>query len=196
MASGPEKNLKEGDTGDKSIWYNHSVRIGPTGNGGLFRCPDLWRMDMESYWNIKGDIGMSKGTPYDLVHEQCEILADITDGNVIARIISYDGCYKSHHNLDDSIDAFLRLGEGSPFVYEFFVTSKKTPRYKYRICFLYYSALLYPAGISLEQTIAEELGMETEFYMEDEQRFIEVLKGILGSEILSKIIKNLIRINM
>lgn len=157
---------------------------------------------MESYWNIKGDIVMSKGTPYDLVQEQCDILAEITDGNVIARIASYDGYYKSHKGQsgrslsDDPVDAWLRLGESNPFVYEFFVTSKKTPRYKYRICFLYYSALLYPVGISLEQSIAEELGLETEFYMENGQRFIEVLKGILGGEILSKIVKNLIRINM
>ncbi len=164
-------------------------------------------------WNFEPDKGIQE-LPRDIVQEQCKILSDITQGKVIARIAEYDGNYKSQMVLtglgavqkgldmlsgpmEKKFDIQEELGDGtddSKLVYEFFLTADNAPRYKYRICFIYYGVLLYPAGISLQKDIAEEIGSETEFFVGDENEFKKVLSLILGSKTLSVIINNLYKL--
>ena len=168
---------------------------------------------MENIWKIDINVCARKSTPRDLVQEQCEKLAEITNGKIIARVADYEGDYKSYSKMSnlallanaasaltmESFDAQKELGESGDdgsFVYEFFISSERTPKYKYRICFLYYGALLYPVGITLEQSIANELGVETEFTVDSEEQFTTMLKRILGCDKLSEVLSNLLSINI
>lgn len=167
---------------------------------------------MENFWNIINNNVDNKNTPRDLVQEQCDKLTEITGGKIIARIAEYEGEYKSYKRpsklslmssalngiSEETFNVQMKLGESGEcgtFVYELFLTSEKTPKYKYRICFLYYGALIYPVGVSLEESIAEELGIDSEFDIPNEEKFIEMLGNILGSEKLTEILSNLITIN-
>lgn len=164
-------------------------------------------------WNFEPDEETQK-LPRDIVQEQCQILSDITHGRVIARIAEYDGYYKSQTVLtglggvkkslnemsgpiEKKFDIQEALGDGmddSKLVYEFFLTSYNAPRYKYRICFIYYGVLLYPVGISLQKDIADEIKLKTEFEVGNEEEFKQVLALILGSKTLSDIINNLYKL--
>lgn len=89
------------------------------------------------------------------------------------------------------------LGENINFVYEFYITSRNTPKYKYRICFIYYSAIIYPVGISLEKSISDEIQTEDpEFQVNDESEFITLLSKILSTDRVTAVINNLYNMNV
>ena len=93
-------------------------------------------------------------------------------------------------------DVQSELGESAEFVYEFYITSKRTPQYKYRVFFLFYSAMLYPIGVSLDQSISEEINCDKcELRINDEEQFIDMLSKILQSERITSVISNLLRMN-
>lgn len=98
----------------------------------------------------------------------------------------------------NKFDVQSKLGEEtaeSKFVYELYLTSQSMPKYKYRICFIYYGVLLYPVGISLEKEIANELGVpNAEFTVDTQDDFEEYLRRILGSKKVTLLIQNLYRI--
>lgn len=176
-----------------------------------------------SMWNINSKIGEEVKTPRDIVQEQCEKLAEMTDGTIIARITAYDGEYKTRppkgstiapsefsnasNNIffsiygDKGFDVQSVLGENANdsediFVYELFITSEKTPKYKYRVFIINYGIGIYPVSIALAKDIANELRFEDE-YISDiyENDFIEMLKKILGSSIVTNIIQKLMIFN-
>lgn len=87
-------------------------------------------------------------------------------------------------------------GDDGDFVYEFYITSKRTPKYKYRLCFIYFSITLYPVGITIDKSIASSAGLEdTELEIETEDAFEELLGRILSCKKVTSIIKNLLNIN-
>ena len=88
------------------------------------------------------------------------------------------GCYEN-----------FRLEE---FVYEFYLTSKATSYYKFSIFLLYFDTKLYPVGLSIEQSIADEIGCETEIKIPDEEAFRNILASILASNTVTNVIKNLL----
>jgi len=161
-------------------------------------------------FNIKQD---SIETPREIVANQCKELSNLTKGKVIARITEYEGEYRSYSTMSSmklmsettldmmmgkSFDVQEVLGEESEdeqIVYEFYLTANNTPKYKYRIFFLYHGIMFYPVGISLEKGIAKELGLETEFLLNTQEDFKECLAQILGSNKVALIIQNLYKMS-
>lgn len=171
---------------------------------------------MSSMWNISEIKKNSQKAPRYFVQEQCKDLSEITEGKIIARISEYDGEYRSRYQdtytstvnaligasgalaSNKKFDVQKKLGAGNDnenFVYEFYITSKNTAKYKYRVCFLYYSVLLYPVGISLEKSIADELEKSGEFQINSEVEFLEFLQKLLSSERVTSVINNLLSLN-
>ncbi|MFQ9358133.1 MAG: hypothetical protein ACLR2D_02170 [Anaerobutyricum hallii] len=72
------------------------------------------------------------------------------------------------------------------------MSSIATPHYKYRVFLLYFDAKLYPVGLSIEQSIADEIGCEAEIELPDEESFKNILAGILASNTVTNVIKNLL----
>lgn len=163
----------------------------------------MWNVDFENLEKVN--------TPKDLVQKECSELYSMSNKILIARICEYDGGnYKTY--VRPSFVEIARLGlpigaeetvrpelgensEDSTFVYELYLTSANTPKYKYRICFLYYGISMYPVGITLDCDIADELKMASEFEVEDEKTFVDTLNNILGSKKVSSVIKNLYSLN-
>ncbi|MCD8013050.1 MAG: hypothetical protein LUG99_07730 [Lachnospiraceae bacterium] len=153
--------------------------------------------------------------PKDIIEEQFRFLNDRTDGKVIGRVKEYEGEYQSKYETDRSLfdltspvygvtdplkarkafDVQSVLGEQSEFVYEFYLTSVETPKYKYRIGIIDYSVLLYPAHLVLELSLAKEIGIDAEINIDNQELFIEILSKILNSKRVSSVIANLLRIN-
>lgn len=157
---------------------------------------------MDNYWSI-GTREEVK-TPYNYVEQQCNYLNKITGGKVIARIETYEGKYKSEYSRILNVGSFFGeqydvqddLGDkDNKFVYQFYLTSEFAPKYKYRIMFMAYGVSLYPLEISLEKSIADEIGsMNTEMVIDTEEEFLELLKSILKTEKVVGVVNNLLAI--
>lgn len=167
----------------------------------------MWKVNIEEKKTVK--------SAKDLVYEQCVLLADITGKKIIARVTEYEGEYKSHPErvISDSFTKALTmttripgfdvqnvLGEkasekDNQFVYELYITSEKTPKYKYRAFIMHYGIALYPVRIIMEGEIAEELELNTEIEVTSESEFLEILGRILGSKRISFVVEKLLSLN-
>lgn len=77
-----------------------------------------------------------------------------------------------------------------------YITSVKTPKYKYRPFILYYGIEPYPVNIVVAREIVDELQLGNErIKANSEDEFIKVLSAILGSKKISEILKNLLKLN-
>ena len=99
---------------------------------------------MQNLWRVQTEKKIH--TPHDIISEQCKYLFEMTDGKVIARISPYKGDYKSYSRpnglelagsffeQDNGFDVQNILGDQqSKIIYEFYITAKAAPKYKYRI---------------------------------------------------------------
>ena len=168
-----------------------------------------------SVWNFDESKVDNVSIPKDIVEEMCDELAKITKGKMVARIQEYDGRYRSGENdglLSGNVDIdFLKsafnvqkvMGEnasanemGNKFVYEMYITSKNTPNYRYRVLIMYYGLFMYPVGLTLQEDIAEELGMPSEgIEAENEKELKQLIGGVLGTDTIGKVLNNLARLN-
>lgn len=170
-----------------------------------------------SMWNID-NVGNEKIiTPRDILQEQCEELARLTGNKIIARVAEYKGEYVNRtskvlteslnalsnvfQSYDTGFDVQSVLGENGSdsedtFVYELYITSEKTPKYKYRAFIMHYGIGIYPVSIVLAKDIADELGCENE-YVSDvyENDFIGLLQKILGSLTVTSVVRKLMQFN-
>jgi len=156
--------------------------------------------------------------PLQIIQEQCDSLKDSTEGYIIARTSLYDGETENrpsvpfssifdHKNIsinssilfaDAGFNVQSKLGEVErrAFVFEFFITSKKTPKYKYRAFFLGTSLHGYPVTFTLEDDIRDELNMQSEtITCVSEEDFQEILRKILGSKRIRSIVTGLLSYN-
>ena len=161
---------------------------------------------MQNLWRVQTEKKIH--TPHDIISEQCKYLSEMTDGKVIARIAPYKGDYKSYSKSnelelagrlfvqDNSFDVQNVLGDQqSKFIYEFYITAKAAPKYKYRIMFVAFRISVYPVEVSLEKSIADEIGMDkSEFTLSSEEEVINLVGKVLGSERISAVVSNLINI--
>lgn len=160
---------------------------------------------MENLWKVSSSKSMK--SPYAYVKQQCNYLGKVTENKLVGRIKEYYGEYKSFNSLknssslyanpfqmiDDKFDVQDELGDNdSQFVYEFYITLRNSPNYKYRIFFVAYGISIYPTFISLEKSIADELKCETEFYIDNEEQFKAFLKAVLCTDRISFVISNLL----
>lgn len=167
---------------------------------------------MKSLWN--GSYEESKiRTPKEIIEEQCEELVDMTFQKIIGRIREYDGEIRSY-SIDPfgiamkgiSAAAMMKknfdvqnelgeIGDESILKYEFYITSRKTPNYKYRAFFIQHSIGLYPVVFVIDKSISDELKIQTEVTCADEIEFVKLLSSILSSNRIFIIINNLLALN-
>lgn len=146
--------------------------------------------------------------PKDIVQFQCDKLSEMSSGLVLGKIKEYDGPindYTRSGSLDALRDIFDEkevriqsdLGElsGSSFTYEFYITSKNTTNFIYRVFFLRYGISPYPLQIVLDESIAIEIKKDSNNVCFDEADFYEILREILNSSKIKTIVRNLFLIN-
>lgn len=168
-----------------------------------------------SMWNFDSSALEDLQSPLEIVNSQCKELSKISGERVIARVTEYDGPYRSNElflqtqMLAESFSKATKfdvqdvMGDNATdedynnrFVYELFVTSKNTPKYRYRVFIMYYSIGMYPVGLTIQEDIAKEIGFNSEgMEFEDAASFTEALSKILGSNALGKVLKNLASLN-
>ena len=174
---------------------------------------------MSSMWNSEEFGKNLVVSAKSIVEQQCAELSRITEKKVIGVLRTYDGRYKSESYLKNGTYAVLpdstlkaissqfagksmekfnvqdvlgNQGDSGKFVYEFYLTAKATPHYKYRVFLLYFDARLYPVGLSIDQSIADEINCKTEIQVSNEADFKELLADILASSVVTNIVKNLL----
>lgn len=162
---------------------------------------------MKNMWKSNKITSESLQSPKVILDEQCIMLSRITDDKVYGVVKEYNGNYRSYEynppiagvaasasKIQKKFDVQTKLGnqsEDGKFVYEFYLASQALPKYKYRVFFLAFGADFYPVEISLDETIATEIGIGEEFDAKTIDEYREVLEKILGSERITNIIKNL-----
>lgn len=161
---------------------------------------------MSSLFEFKPDGTIKIPLPKYIIEEQCDELGKLTDGYVIGKIDTYDGPIENRGSIlaeamtasfSSGFNVQSELGEISEnqFTYEFFISSKYTPKFKYRVFFLNYGIACYPLYIILDETIAKQIGIENKIQCENESEFTTVLSQILNSKKLQSVINNLYSIN-
>lgn len=167
-----------------------------------------------SAWNYnKDDIDRVK-LPKKIVEKFSNELGKITDGKIVARVQEYNGAYVSEDRgapivsllkgdpLKFDVQSIMGEnatsdGERNKFVYEMYITSKNTPNYRYRVLIMYYGILMYPVGMTIQEDIANEIGLKSEgINIENEDELNMVIEKILGSDTIGRILRNLARLNV
>lgn len=150
--------------------------------------------------------------PKKIVESQCEIINKNSNGKIYARISEYDGRFSSYSKSivgEAALNSFAKLlsddfdvqsvlgsaGESKTMMYELYLTSPATPRYKYRLMIIAYDVMLYPVSIALDESIALELKLETEFQEINQDGFEIFLGKVWESNKVKQVVKNLIKIN-
>ncbi len=177
---------------------------------------------MDSLWKRTfEDINDASQTPKEIVQYQCEALAELTQGKVIARISEFDKPRERFMPPSLLHSAIIRrpadwrkeewqkkdwqnpqsvLGESEDageFGYEFYFTSRKTPQYKFRVFLMYHDLILYPVTLFLENGICQEIrhNVPDLIWAEDEQEFTALLAEILNSDRVTQIVESLMKLN-
>jgi hypothetical protein len=162
---------------------------------------------MKNLWNKTFTATQDKNAPNEIIEEQCAILKQLTGGKIIGKVSSYAGPISSYISSSgfavianfmgkqEKIDIQEDLGNVSEsFTFEFFITSTKTPNYKYRVLFLRYEIPYYPVRIVLDEAIAKELEVASAFICESQINFEGVLGRIFNAKKLESIISTLLAI--
>ncbi len=155
--------------------------------------------------------------PKKILEEQCGYLYEETEEIVIGRVAEYigsikDGPYqmsiftgKKDESFVDTWPGTYRniqaaLGEmgDSQFTYEFFLTSKGTPDYKFRVFFMQYGLAGYPVTIALEEGIADEINHSDDgytYHVQNKKEYEELLSRIFSSKRFGEILTKLMQWN-
>lgn len=148
----------------------------------------------------------------DILSEQCDAINKMTDGIIIGRISKYDGPIDSYsiaytsvlaeaiskNIMAESFNVQDQLGEiprQSYFTYEFFITSRDTPDYKYRVLFLQYGLGMYPVKVVLDDDIAKEIAINETEIIENPENFLDYITKILNSDKVTSVIISLLNIH-
>lgn len=163
-------------------------------------------------------------SPKSIIQQQCTELSKLTNGFIIGRVVEYNGFTESGESLVGGSYSSSRLSlsptipqpfvvkrniqdnlgeiERDIFSFEFFITSKETPKYKYRAFFIKYDIELYPVKITLDVDIANEINPVSDesqkneiFIFNTQTEFINFLEKVLNSEKITNVINSLIAIN-
>ncbi len=171
---------------------------------------------MENLLEVKYNINARAEMPKKILEEQCVNLTKSTNSIVIARVSEYTGNIESYQIpglskqlqysssqwtellKDQTVNIQSALGEigDAPFTYEFFLSSKNMPDYKFRIMFLKNGIMGYPLKIVLEEGIAEEINDSDCGYiyiLQNQAQFLDLLRKILNSERVTEIVTRLIQ---
>lgn len=156
---------------------------------------------MGKLFNVPHDlVSQTQTFPKNILEEQCQYLFRDTNGIVIGRVAEYSGSISSNKTFILSGSIQEKLGEvsGDTFTYEFFLTSKCTPDYKFRVMFMQHDITGYPLTVTLEEGISNEIQYSStgyEYLAENQEEFEELLKQILNSSRFMEIVTRLIQLN-
>ena len=148
--------------------------------------------------------------PKDIIQYQCDELSNMTNQLIIGKVEEYESPIEDYTTGVPSFSASLvkslgekvisiqsELGElsGNEFTYEFFITSKYTTNFIYRILFLRHGISIYPTRVVLDETIADQIGVQYDCLCHNEEEFTQLLAAILNSQKFKDVINNLFSIN-
>lgn len=142
-------------------------------------------------WNLNIADIKSIQTPLSILDTLCGELSRITDGRIIARVTEYTPA--EGEDEDDS-----------HFTYQMYVTSVRTPRYKYWMFYFSYDIMLYPVSIKMRSDIAEEIGFFSggpsfnhypDVSCKDEEEFRATVEKIISSKTMGTVLNNLAALN-
>lgn len=166
---------------------------------------------MGNLLEIQYDINAKAVMPKNILEEQCTYLNKMTNEIIIGRVEEYSGNIDSYiiPGFSDALkplnDIFTEkkvniqsaLGEMGErqFTYEFFLTSRVTPDYKFRVLFMQYGIMGYPVKIVLEEGIADEIDAEHGYIysVQSQEEYEEVLGKVLNSTRITDIVTRLIQ---
>ena len=159
---------------------------------------------MKSLWGEIKDIEQ-ENKPEDILNAQFEIVKENTEGAVIGRVEKFD------KTVDDLLSSSTVVAFGtmqslvapqaqnylgetkdiSGLTFEAFLSAKKIPNYKYRFMFFQHGVAPYPTKVIIENTIAEQTGMDTVVVCDSEEQFTLLLERVLTSERVMIIVSRL-----
>lgn len=173
-----------------------------------------------SIWNFNASNLENVKSPFTIVNDLCKELYQISEGRIVARVTEYVGKYRSENtniisnNYNQMFSTAIKtqtpgfdvqdiMGDNAAdndfinkFVYELYVTSKSTSKYKYRVFIMYHDINMYPVGMTIQKDIAKEVECKSEgmFFM-SEPEFRRALELILGSKTLGNVLRNILALN-
>ncbi len=151
-------------------------------------------------------------SPDEVITGLGQELEEVTKGLVRGVVKEYEGSIQSYNNSETFHAMMAALGSSlnynkdiqedlgmvgdDAFQFEFYLTSAKLEKYKYRILFFTYGIGNYPVKIVLEQGIADEIfGMENadyEIIYHTKEELSFAILNILNSKKVVKVIQELI----
>ncbi len=149
-------------------------------------------------------------TPDAVIRKALRQVEEVTEGYVSGAIESYDGPIQNYTKMtgwavavsalqgpsEVKVDIQDELGEQGceNYTFEVFLSAKELKHYKYRIMFLQYSTVSYPAKIVLNDDLATICfgKFKNMFEVETMAELEELINAILESEIMIKLIQSLI----
>ena len=148
----------------------------------------------ESLWEEDFKVEEAQRTPEEIIKEQCGYLNKKLNNQVKAMISMYQR---------SSFDNWLKreegelgeVGEQNDFCYEFYITSPRTPNYKYRAFIIEYGIKLYPAHFQIDEGLIKDLKPTEDIPVHNEEELKDFLKEIFNSEKMRNVISNLLRMN-
>lgn len=147
---------------------------------------------MKSLWGDLSDIEEIK-TPQEILNEQASFLNSFTESTVLAKLIKARPIQFGKE---------LEFSRDDIFKFEFLLTCPKIPNYSYKIFRMEHSVQLYPISLRIEESIIEEIEplndkykLYDEVIANDEKEFLSILKDVLSSKTIMKVISSLISLS-
>lgn len=151
-----------------------------------------------------------KYSPFELLSELLKEIEAATKGYVVGKIEKYDGPIDSYikkngistvikvfNDSEESVDIQDSLGDISETPankFEVFLTAKVLDKYKYRIMFIEYGEIAYPAKFVLNDSIAK-IATDSHFYVltiKSMSELIELINKIYSSKYFVNILQSII----
>lgn len=148
--------------------------------------------------------------PDIVIENAMKQVAEVTEGYVSGAIEAYDGPIQDYTKIagwavalsalqktsEVPVDIQESLGEqgGEDHKFEVYLSAKELKHYKYRIMFLQYGTVSYPAKIVMNDDLATICfgKFKNTFQIETMAELEELINTILESEIMNKLIQSLI----
>lgn len=148
--------------------------------------------------------------PDIVIRNALKQIEEVTEGYVSGTIDTYDGPIHNYTKItgwaaavsalqkssEVSVDIQESLGEqgSEDHRYEVYLSAKELKHYKYRIMFLQFGTVSYPAKIVMNDDLATICfgKLKNTFEVESMAALEELINAILESEIMVKLIQNLI----
>lgn len=144
---------------------------------------------------------VDKYTPDIVIKNLLEQIKEATRGYVIGNIEKYDGPIFSYTGIKEperffAIDIQTKLGEqgSEQNKFEVFLTVKGLEYYKYRMMFVGYSTIAYPATVVMNEELAVAYSgkRNTVFTVETMIELEELVEGVINCETMTSLLQNLI----